>query len=241
MYEKLRAIVLNTVKYSDRSNIVHAFSDVRGRVAFAVPQGNTRGARERNAMLMPLSLVEMEARFMPGRELATMRDLRRTHPLMSIYANPMKNAIAMFVSELLSRVVQQQERDTGLFQYIEASVLTLESTQDGFANFHLCFLYHLGAFIGIQPDMATYTDGRWFDMEGGVFTAGPTLSKHQLNPDDAQAIRLLSRMTYANMHRFRFNREQRSAILDNILTYYRLHHSTLGNLKSPEVLKQLFI
>jgi len=43
------------------------------------------------------------------------------------------------------------------------------------------------------------------------------------------------------MHRFRFDRQQRNQVLDVMLTYYRLHHSTLGTLRSPEVLKQLFV
>lgn len=48
-------------------------------------------------------------------------------------------------------------------------------------------------------------------------------------------------MTFSNLHIFRFNREERNQMLDTILTYYRLHNSTLGALRSPEILKQLFI
>jgi len=43
------------------------------------------------------------------------------------------------------------------------------------------------------------------------------------------------------MHHFKFTREQRNEMLEIILSYYRLHHSTLGTLRSPDVLKQLFI
>ena len=241
MYEQVKAVVMSTVRYSDRTNIVHAYTDTRGRVAFAVGTGNGRSARERRALLMPLSLVEAQVRFVPGKELATMRDLRCLHPLTSIYADPAKNTIALFMSELMSRVIQEQERNEPLFRYIEASVLRLDLAQRGVANFHLCFLYHLGTFIGIQPDVSTYESGASFDMDGGVFTRLPEPGHHILQPDEAEVIKLLSRMTFDNMHLFRFNRQQRNRMLDTILAYYKMHHSTLGNLRSHEVLKQLFV
>ena len=41
MYEKLKGIVLNTIRYSDKHNIVHVYTDGRGLMSFAVPQGKT--------------------------------------------------------------------------------------------------------------------------------------------------------------------------------------------------------
>ena len=240
MYEKLRGIVLATIKYSDKHNIVHVYTDGNGRMAFLVPQGNTRGTRMRNALLMPLSVVEFEARITAGRELATMHDLQRALPLSDIYTNPAKSAVAMFMGELLAHCIQEQESNNRLFTYIETSVLALEQTTRGVANFHICFTYHLGILIGIQPDTGTGNEGWWFDMQEGVFHPTPTGGSHWLRPEEARVIWLLSRMTFANMHLFRFNHTERNQVLEVMLTYYKLHHSTLGTLRSPEILKQLF-
>ncbi len=245
MYEKLHGIVLNVIRYNDRHNIAHVYTDVHGMMSFLVAQGVTRGARLRNAMFMPLSLIEMEARRMPGRELATMRDVRRYAMLADIYADPVKNAIALFVSELLTRVIHEQERNGALYSYVEQSVILLENLQAGVANFHICFLYHLGAHLGIQPDLDTYRPGRWFDMDNGVFVDNPAAmagaGRHLLVPEEAHVIHLLSHMTFAGLHHFRFNRDERNRVLDTIIAYYRLHNSTIGTLRSPEVLKQLFV
>ena len=110
MYEKLKGIVLNTIRYSDKHNIVHVYTDGRGLMSFAVPQGKTQAARMRNAMLMPLSLVDLEAGVRNGREVAVMRELRRNYPLATIYSDPIKNAIALFISELLAHVIQEMTR-----------------------------------------------------------------------------------------------------------------------------------
>jgi DNA repair protein RecO (recombination protein O) len=240
MQEKLEGIVINVIKYNDKHNIAHIYTDKLGMLAFLVRQGTTHASRMRNAMFMPLSLIGFEARLQPGRELGTLHDVRRTAVLMSIYSDPMKNAVAMFVSELLSHTIQEQEQNMVLYSYIKSCILRLEESRASIANFHICFLYQLGQFIGIQPDIDSYHEGYWFNMSEGVYTQHPHAGAKMLPPSQAQVLPLLSRMTFDNMHHFKFTSEQRNEMLEIILGYYRLHHSTLGTLRSPEVLKQLF-
>ena len=173
MYEKLKGIVLNTIRYSDKHNIVHIYTDGRGLMSFAVPQGKTHAARMRNALLMPLSLIDLEATMRNGHELSMLREVRRNYPLATIYSDPIKNAIALFISELLAHVIQEPEGNSYLFRYIEQSVQLLEQMPDQIANFHICFLFHLGAHLGIQPNVESYRKGYWFDMTDGVFVPWP--------------------------------------------------------------------
>lgn len=241
MYEKIKGIVLNTIRYSDKHNIVHIYTDGRGLMSFAVPQGKTSAARMRNAMLMPLSLIDLEAGVRHGRELSILREVRRNYPLATLYSDPIKNAIALFISELLAHVIQEPEGNDPLFRYIEQSVQLLEQMPGQIANFHICFLYHLGAHLGIQPNVDSYRKGYWFDMTEGVFVPGAVRGHMHLQPDEAQVIYLLSRMTFSNMSVFRFNREERNRMLDLIISYYRLHNAAIGTLRSPDILKQLFV
>ena len=241
MYEKLRGIVLNTIRYSDKHNIVHIYTDGRGLMSFAVPLGKTQAARMRNAMLMPLSLVSLEAAVTNGRDLARMCELQRNYPLASIYSDPVKNAIALFISELLAHVIQEPEGNPYLFRYIEQAVQLLEQMQGQVANFHICFLYHLGAHLGIQPNLESYSKDYWFDMTEGVFVPAAVRGHALLQPQEAQVIHLLSRMTFSNMAIFRFTRDERNRMLDVIINYYRLHNAAIGTLRSPDILKQLFV
>lgn len=241
MYEKFRGIVLNTIRYSDKHNIVHIYTDGRGLMSFAVPLGKTQAARMRNAMLMPLSLIDLEAGVRNGRDLSILREVRRNYPLATLYSDPIKNAIALFISELLAHVIQEPEGNDYLFRYIEQAVQLLEQTPNQIANFHICFLYHLGAHLGIQPNIESYRKGYWFDMTDGVFVPSAVKGHALLQPKEAQVIHLLSRMTFSNMGVFRFNREERNRMLDVIISYYRLHNAAIGTLRSPDILKQLFI
>lgn len=240
MYETTNGVVLSVIKYNDRRNIVHIYTDNHGIMSFLVPQGKTAAARMRNAMFMPLSLLHFEAHMVPGRDLSTLHDVHRTHVLSHLYTNPFKNAIALFISELLSHTIQEREQNSGLFRYIATSIRLLDGMHEGLANFHICFLFHLGAFLGIEPDLESYRENYWFDMNEGVFTSHPRAGSHNLNPEEAKVIVLLSRMSFSNLHLFRFNRLDRNRMLDLMISYYRLHNSTIGTLKSPAILMQLF-
>ena len=110
------------------------------------------------------------------------------------------------------------------------SVVFLDRANDGIANFHICFLYNLGVFIGIEPDRDTYCPGCVFDMEGGVFSSCRPVHGHYVEGVEAEAVYRLSR----------FNRGQRNRLLQLTLDYYRLHNSALGELHSPAVLADLF-
>lgn len=78
MYTALHCIALRTVRHSDTKNIVSAWSRELGRVAFAFPAGSGREARRRRALTTPLALFEGQCELRPGREIHTIRDLRRS-------------------------------------------------------------------------------------------------------------------------------------------------------------------
>ena len=95
MQDNLEGIVINVIKYNEKHNIARIYTDKMGMLSFLVRQGTTHAARMRNAMFMPLSLIEFEARLQPGRELGTLHDVRRAAMLMSIYIDPMKNGVTL--------------------------------------------------------------------------------------------------------------------------------------------------
>ena len=51
---------------------------------------------------------------------------------------------------------------------------------------------------------------------------------------------LMLRMNYPTMHLFPMSREQRNRLLDVIVSYYRLHIPSFPEMKSLEVLRNLY-
>lgn len=231
-------MTLRTVKYDDRRSIVAAWSVERGRVAFLVPDGAGREARRRRALMMPLCLFEGECDVRPGRELLSIRDLRPLAVLPDLAGEPMKVVVAMFVAEVLERVLRQAAPDAVLSEFLFRSVALLDALPPGraVANFPVVFLFKLGSFLGIEPDCGEAARGRIFDMREGRFRRSAPTSGRWLDAGEARWVRVLHAMSLERAGRLRMGVETRRHVLDRVLEYYSMHLVSMAGLHSPDVL-----
>ena len=147
-----------------------------------------------------------------------------------------KSAIVMYVSELLSKTLTEQEKNEPLFDFIEQSLLWLDLVETDYANFALYFTLELTRHLGFYPK-TNYTQGFCFDMMEGQFVHDYPV--HPYYFDNASAT-ILSRFLDAGIDeacRLPLNVGQRRELLDGIITFMRLHAPVMKGFKSHEVLK----
>lgn len=241
MLSKTRGIVLHVLPYSDTSSILHVYTESFGRVSYLVARQSGRKTRVPHAFLLPLSVIEMEVEHLPTREIQRIREAKPCYLLTNIPAHPVKNVLALFLSEILFRVIRAKESDTRLFEYLYDSIRWLELAEEGVANFHLVFLIHLVRYLGVYPNAEAFRKGYFFDMMNGVFTdRRPTKHRHYLDTKESMILHRLLRMNYTNMAIYTFSRYDRSNIIRYILEYYRLHLSDFPEIKSLAVMQSLF-
>ncbi|MDE6301656.1 MAG: recombination protein O N-terminal domain-containing protein [Muribaculaceae bacterium] len=242
MYENLECISLRTVPYDDSRSIATVWTRQRGRMSLMVPSGSGREARRRRALMMPLGLFEGCVDIRPGREIFSMRDVRPISVHTDIACDPAKGLVAMFLGEVLDRVLRTSVHDPLLSDYIFGATDILEAIGSGrgTANFAPVFLCKLMRFLGIEPDWGSYRRGTVFDMEEGTFrTAAPTVNRW-LPADEAAVAHLIGRMGWNTIERMPMTRETRRCILSRLLEYYSMHGFNLSHLKSLEVATEVF-
>lgn len=240
MFLKTRAIILHCIKYSDKAIIVHLISEERGRLACIVYGASNKKSGLRMAFFQPLSLIEADIEMRPDKELHRIKEVRLTDMLVQIPGNPVKNALALFLAEFLFRTVKEPQTDKHMFLFLHHSILILEHSQQGIANFHLTLLLHMTRFLGFFPNAESIGSAFYFDMMNGVFTSACPVHKHILQPQESAVLYRLMRINYENMHLFHFSRSERIKILDYILAYYRIHLTEFGEIKSLPILSELF-
>lgn len=242
MYEKLVCVALRTIKYDDRRSIVTAWSDALGRISLIVPAGATREARRRRALMMPLSIFEGEVDVRPGRELLSIRDVRPLHVSQSTAADAGKAVVAMFLSEVLERLLRQSQPDAVLTAFLHESIAALDGmpTAVGVANFPVVFLYRLTRFLGISPDEGSWREGRVLDLLDGVYRSGAPIHGRYLDAAESRLAALLARLDYVNSARLGLPRAVRRAMLERLLGYYSLHYVSLESLRSTQVVAEIF-
>ena len=210
-----RLIVIASTKIGENSVVLHTLSREYGRRGFvARPSPNVPAA-----LFQPLSLLEAEMVVNPKSELWRIRLLSATDPLNSIRADAGKSAAAMFVSELLYRVVREGAADAELWDWLENQIITLDRLEAGKANFHLLFLLGFAARLGFRPefeDLAPFAE------------------------DDASAIRALMTLPYGEALLLPLNGEKRSSVCEKIINYLEYHTESRINLRSLPVLGEIF-
>lgn len=247
MVEKVEGLVIDVVRHNDRHNIVSLYTRSRGRVSFLSPVASSRRSRGRNAMLMPLSCVSADVNFRSDRRLHTLPALSPGRIWHTLYFNPVKSSMLLFLSEFLNALLRYDTPDEALYRYLTASLEVLDALPaERVANFHIAFMTGMLDFMGIRPPVEDWRRGMIFDMSasefrysdvpGATFSAKSTL----LGEEDAAYAALLGRMTYRNMHHFKLVRSQRWRLLSTLLRYYSLHLPFKPELKSLDVLKELF-
>lgn len=240
MREKVRGILLHTIRHNERSNILTFFTEGRGRMAFVSPAGSSKTARMRNARLAPLAIVESEINFRDNRELQMLGAVETPHPWRNIYFDPMKGAMAMFLAEFLNRLLRVSDADPAMWRFLVQAIGALDSMKRGVANYHLAFLIRLLRFAGIEPDAGSWHPGRYFDMRAGEFTDSMPPHPDYLSPAESALLPLMTRMTFRNLHLFRFNVNERRRLLRVLMQYYALHLPVNTDMPSLDVLRELF-
>ena len=239
MYENLDCIALRTVRYSDRHNILTAYSRQRGKVVMTLPAGGGKPAARARALTQPLSVFQCVADVRPGREIMQVRDIR--HAGISPLEGAVRSTLGLFIADMLAALLREPQCDEALFDYVvymERYISAVSGT--ALANAHICFLLHLQHFMGIEPVWGTYAPGHVFDMSDGIFRMSPPIHGNWLPSGEAAAAWRLRRMNPRTSALFAMSHSERNLILDRLIRYYHIHFPGLSSVSSLEVLRSIF-
>lgn len=231
------AILLKPVNYSDTQKIVHAYTKESGYASFITPASVFR---RRNNSLANMQLVEIE---FYRNEKGGLHKLQTATPLVNtsnIYFDIYKMNIALLWSEVLNLILKNEHRNDDLFDYITRSVEYLNSTHNDTANFNLFFLYRLVAPIGFSINTSSYSQGYLFNPNDGSFYPPEARMAHISGPNTAKIICDLCSCRLEELKEIALNRQSRTVLLDIILLYLSLHLNTDLNIKSIQVIREVF-
>lgn len=219
MQEKTKGIVLHTTKYGENSVIAEIFTEQRGTVAFVVRLPKSRKSALKGVLLHPLSLLDIDYDYRENRKLQQISDMRLHIPYQSIPYHPIKETIALFLSEFLFYALRDEQENTSLYQYLLHSLMWLDERTERFGNFPITFLIRLTLFLGIKPDI--------------------TEPNSLLRAEEQTYLPLIMRMDFSTMHLFTFTREQRTRILEVLNNYYRTHVPGFPELRSMAIMREV--
>jgi DNA repair protein RecO (recombination protein O) len=232
------AIVLSKLRYKDNDLIVKCYTQEAGIVSFLL-RGvlKSKKGNSKTAHFQLLSQLQLEFVQKSTKSLQTIKETRLNHIYTSLHSNVLKSAIVMFLSEVLSNTLQEEEQNSNLFSYIENTLLWLDS-QTEYANFHLLFLLKLTKYLGFYPD-TTQMEWAYFNLQEGKFENKPT-NKYSISGENIILLKTLLGTTFDALPNIKINAKQRQFFLSMILLYFELHLGSFKTPKSLQVFNQVF-
>lgn len=240
MLTKTRGIVLHVVRYGDNSLISTIYTQDFGRQSFLVNAAHGPRSKNKAALLQPLFLLEMEVYYKQNREVQRIKEFRSAAPYHSIPFNIIKSTQAIFLAEVLFKILQEEESFPQLFDFLENSLLYYDSMEEGISNFHLWLLARLTEFLGILPNTEEMFPGSWFDLVKGKVVLREPAHPRRLTPEITALFVPLLTLKISDLPELAITRKQRENLTEGLLDYLHQHFESLANVRSLHVLKELF-
>lgn len=233
-----KAIVLSVLKYGDSSLIVKAFTRSDGLKSYLLKGVLTaKKGKLKSAYFQPLTQLEVVANHKNKGSLESIREVRVSYPYNTLHSDISKNAIVLFLAEMLANCIQEEERNEGLFFYVESALQWLDKTIE-ITNFHIYFLMELTKYLGFYPD-DTNLSRSYFDLLEGEFTDTVTLNP-MITGENLNFFKRFLGTNFEAIHNVKMKKASRQQLLQTIVLYFELHLQGFRKPKSLAILNEVF-
>ena len=241
MLVKTNAIVISTVKYGDSSLITRCYCKELGLKSFMLKGILTsKKGGLKKSLFQPLNLINISTQIknQSNQKLNFIREGSLNVHFKEIPLRIKKNAIALFISEVISRVIYEEGNpNIALYSFLENSIMRLE--KDEFSPvFHLKFLTLLSDQLGFYPNLMSQ-EKEFFDIESGCFCENSN-SKYAVGGETIRAFKELLGINFDDIVQIKISNTLRIKVLDFLIDYFNIHLPRFGKIKSIAVLHEIF-
>jgi len=233
-----KAIVLSALKYGDTSLIVRAFTASDGLKAYLLKGVlASKKGKVKAAYFLPLTQLEIVASHRNKGALESIREAKVHYPYKSLHTHVAKNAMTLFLAEVLGNIVREEEENRPLFQFLEASLQWLDAHAN-ISNFHIYFLLALSKYLGFYPDTEN-VGAPYFDLLEGGFVQTPSFNP-LVHGEELEYFKAFLGTNFDGVHTIKMNKANRQAVLKALLLYFELHLQGFKTPRSLAVLNEVF-
>lgn len=240
---KTKGIVLRTVKYGETSLVVTIYTELFGVQSYLVNGVRTssrKGPGKAN-LFQPAAILDLVVYHNDLKNLQRIKEFRWGFLYQQLFFDVFKNAVALFMVEVLQKCIKQPESNSDLFYFIEDAFVHLDAAEGRvLANFPLFFILHLAVFFGFRIHDDYDADNSWLDLKEGQF-----VSEHPEHPYFLEGnysyltAQLLRVQRPEELTELALNQDTRRILLQAYLTFYALHVPDFGEMRTLLVLQTI--
>ena len=225
MLQKTKAISLSYIRYKESSIIARLFTEQFGLQSFVVNGVRSPKSKMPAGLFQPLQLLEIVQYYNEKKDLHRLVEIKPALPLIDLPFNHVKSSLAIFIAELISKVVREGQSNGLLFELVWNWTFKLDAQKFGLESAHIQLVWQILQPLGITPE-------RWQD-----FFELSSYQKYFSLEDGNLYFKSLSSETETL---YQIGNAARQAILDALLAYLQKHMEGLGQLNSLPILRDVF-
>ncbi len=232
MKYKSRAIALTYIKHGESSIISRLFTEEKGLQSFIIKGARSKKSKRKLSYFEPLTRLNINGMFSEKKSLQFLEDISIYKASRLTMGQVKRNFIAFFIAEINSKVLQENDQNKILFDFLWKTTEYLYLADRIDINFPLKYLLELSGFLGFYPSTLDINNP-FFNLENGCF----------VEKNDSTTTLGEQKSTYLkaliNKKKLSLTQDERSALLRVFFLYYKLQHYNLDGITSHLIIESL--
>lgn len=224
------------MKHQESNLITTLYTREFGVMSFIITGYRSTRSRRKHSYFQPLSIVEIVFQERPNRDLHKISESKIACLLHEVQTAPVKLSLGLAMMEIFYDVVKEEEAQPALYDFLRATIVQLDQSQQRLIQLFLFFLVHLTRFLGFFPYDASDEQAKVeFDVKEGVIKPSRAGGNH--------AAGLLRRFMYSELlplpepyscQQITFDSQQKRELIRLLFAYYGEH---IHGFRYPQTMK----
>jgi len=228
MKYKTRGIVFNYIKFRETSIIARIYTEKYGLKNYLINNVRSTKPTYPISLFQPLTQLDMIVYNKLHAEINRVSEIKCLYPYQSIPYDILKSAVCLFLTEIIYKILREEEPNQELFEFILNSFKNYDKTNSYNLNFHLHFLLKLTNYFGIGP----------MDVDDFINEIKSMGSNYRFTENDRKNFNVLLKNSFND--RVKMTNENRRTLLNLIILFYRKHFEYISEIKSYKILQEVF-
>lgn len=226
MLKKTKGIVINHLKYRDTSIITKIFTKELGLKSYLVNGVRSSKSKPKMALYQPLTLLELVVYDRENRNLHHIAEAKLEHAFLRIPFDFYRSGIALFMAEILGKVLPDGYQNEGLFGFLEDAIIQLDTENTSLGTYPLAFLLLMTRYLGFEPEDAAH----FYDQ----LPTSRVSQNHRLKVSTMDQL-----IQQGNTAPGSIPTLLRRELMEDLILFYQTHLDGFGEVRSLEVLRSL--
>lgn len=239
MLHQTRGIVFKRIKYADTSIICQIYTEEFGLQSYIVKGVRKAKAKIKANLFQQLNLLDLIVYHKDTSKLQNIREIRLAYNYSGIFARIDKSSVLLFINEILIKTIKEEEPNPELFNFIYDALIQLDKTSHP-ANFHIYFMLRLSKHLGFSPRNNFDKNNKYFSLTEGEFEEDSFPAQLHLSAEQSTHLYNLISQSHLDFETLKTDNLQRRELLNILLLFYEQQVPGFKNIKSYNVLQQVF-